>query len=54
MLIPVFALLGALFGAWRARMKHGNRLDMAQYAAIGALIFGVLGTFLAIYIDRMN
>jgi len=52
-IVIVFALLGAAFGVWRARRRNGNRLDMAQYGAIFALIFAVIGVFLTIYLDRL-
>ena len=54
MIVIAFLLAGILFGAWRARRRKGNRLDMLQYAAIYGLIFAVIGTFIAIGIDRMG
>ncbi|WP_281859695.1 hypothetical protein [Litoreibacter halocynthiae] len=45
-------LLGALLGAVVAKRKGGNRLDMAQYAGGFAIIFGLIGLFVAIYLAR--
>lgn len=54
-MIIIFALFfGAGFGALRARAQKGNRLDMAQYAAIYAMIFAVLALFLTIALARMQ
>ena len=53
MIVIASALIGAVLGVWQAHRKNGNRLDMAQYGAIFALIFAVLGVFLAIYLDRL-
>ena len=53
MIIPLAGLLiGAIFGAWRARTKGGNRLDMAQWAAVFAILFGLVGLFILIMIQR--
>ncbi|RLJ59009.1 hypothetical protein BCF46_1151 [Litoreibacter meonggei] len=45
-------LIGALLGAALAKRKGGNRLDMAQYAGGFAIIFGLIGLFVAIYLAR--
>ncbi|SHF77632.1 MULTISPECIES: hypothetical protein [Litoreibacter] len=45
-------LIGALLGAVVAKRKGGNRLDMAQYAGGFAIIFGLIGLFVAIYLAR--
>lgn len=50
---PIIGLVfGALFGAVVAKRKGGNRLDMAQYAGGFAILFGLVGLFLAIYLAR--
>lgn len=50
---PVIGLvIGALIGAIVAKRRGGNGLDMAQYAGGFAIIFAVLGLFLAIYLAR--
>ena len=35
-----------------AKRKGGNRLDMAQYAAVFAIFFGLIGLFVAIFLAR--
>lgn len=45
-------VFGALLGAIVAKRKGGNRLDMAQYAGGFAIIFGLVGLFVAIYLAR--
>ncbi len=45
-------VFGALLGAVVAKRKGGNRLDMAQYAGGFAIIFGLVGLFVAIYLAR--
>ena len=45
-------LIGAALGAYRARRRKGNRLDMAQWAAVHGMIFGLLGLLLLIFLAR--
>ncbi len=47
-------LIGAAFGAWRARQRRGNRLDMAQWAAVYAILFGLVGLILMIVLGRIG
>jgi len=55
MIYPLTGLIaGALLGVIRARMRGGKALDMAQWAAVFALIFGVVGLFVLIFIERNN
>ena len=55
MIIPLIGLVfGALFGAFMARRKGGSRLDLIQWAAVNAMIFGVIGMFILIYIERSH
>lgn len=44
---------GAAWGALHARKRGGNRKDMAQYAAVYGIIFGLLGLFATIALERM-
>lgn len=44
---------GALAGALHARKRGGNRLDMAQYAAVYGIIFALLGLFATIGLERI-
>ena len=53
MIYPLVGLLfGAILGAVRAMMREGNKKDIAQWAAVHAMIFGVLGVFVLIMIER--
>ncbi|MGV6838831.1 MAG: hypothetical protein ACWA40_01410 [Planktomarina sp.] len=45
--------LGALLGLLVAWKRKGTRLDMLHYAAIFAIIGGILATFLNVMILRM-
>jgi hypothetical protein len=47
-------IVGALFGAWRAKQHGGNRLDMAQWGAVYAILFGLAGLILAILLGRLG
>ncbi|MGF6859493.1 hypothetical protein ABIE69_000040 [Rhodobacteraceae bacterium MBR-64] len=53
MIVIAGLVLGALIGALRARARQGNRLDIAQYAAVHAMIFAVIGLFVTIALDRL-
>ena len=46
-------LLGAIGGGLRARARGGKPADIAQYAAVYGILFGLLGLFLTVYLDRM-
>ncbi len=53
MIYPVGGLvLGALVGAVRARMRGGKMLDMLQWGSAFALIFGIIGTFILVFMLR--
>ncbi len=53
MIVYVAMTLGALTGGWRAWRMKGNRLDVAQYAGVYLILFGILGMFLTIVLDRV-
>lgn len=54
MIFPLSGLLiGAVFGALRARAKGGAGKDMLQWGAVFAIIFALLGLFLAIVLQRL-
>ena len=53
MIMPIAALIGAALGGYQARRRGGNHKDIAQYAAVYGLIFGVIAMFAAIFINRM-
>ena len=46
-------VLGAIGGGLRARARGGNLADILLYAAAHAIVFGLLGLFITIYLDRM-
>lgn len=53
MIFPLAGIvLGIMFGAVRAKMRGGKVLDMIQWAAVFAMIFGIIGLFIVIGIDR--
>ena len=53
MIFPLGGLvIGAVLGALAARRRGGKGADMAQWAAVLAIVLGLLGLFVAIGIDR--
>ena len=46
-------VLGAIGGGLRAKLRGGKAADIAQYATVHAIIFGLIGLFLTLYLDRM-
>lgn len=53
MILPLAGLvIGALVGALRARARGGKAADLWQWAAVHALIGGVVGLFLLILLER--
>jgi hypothetical protein len=46
-------LLGAIGGGLRARARGGKATDIAQYAVVHAIIFGLIGLFITLFLDRM-
>jgi hypothetical protein len=46
-------ILGALFGGWTAKRRGGRPADIAQYAAVYMIAFGLLGLFLTLVLDRL-
>lgn len=51
MIILAAALAGAIWGAYLAKSRKGNALDMAQYAGGFAILFGILGLFATLLLD---
>lgn len=45
MIVIASMILGALFGALKAKRRGGNRLDMAQYGGVYMIIFTIIGVF---------
>ena len=54
MLVMAGLIGGGIWGAFLAKKHGGNRLDIAQYSAVLALIFGVLGLALTVGIHRSS
>jgi hypothetical protein len=46
-------ILGAIGGGLRAKARGGRRADIAQYAAVYGILFGLIGLFVTIYLDRL-
>ncbi len=53
MIVYVAMILGALFGGLRAKRRKGTGLDIAQYAGVYLILFGVLAMMLSIFLQRM-
>jgi len=53
MIVITSAFLGALYGAFVARKRGGRGRDLAQYAAVHALIFTIFGVFITVIVTRM-
>lgn len=45
-------LLGAIAGGLRAKRKGGKRADIAQWAAVWAIVGGLIGLFALVFIER--
>ncbi len=53
MIYPLSGLLiGALLGALGASRRGGKRLDLFQWAAVGAIMGGIVGLFVLVFIER--
>ncbi len=54
MTFPLIGIVfGALYGAFAARRRGGKAADLAQWAAVGAIILGLIGLFLSILLQRL-
>jgi hypothetical protein len=53
-MIVIFGLVvGALWAARSARKRGGNHKDIAQYAAVGAILGALLGLFATIGLEKL-
>lgn len=53
MIYPLSGLIfGALFGAFRAKARGGNIKDLAQWGIAFSILFGLIGLFVLIFIER--
>ena len=51
--VALVAVIGALIGVFNAKKRGGNRKDMAQYAAVFAIIFALGGLLLSLIVTRI-
>lgn len=54
MIVVTGLIAGGALGALRARARGGNTLDMLQYGAVYAVIFGVLGALVTVLLARIG
>jgi uncharacterized protein YqgC (DUF456 family) len=53
MIYPLAGLLiGAVLGSLGARQRGGKSLDLVQWAAVGAIIGGLIGLFVLVFVER--
>ena len=52
MIVLAGLLIGAIYGAFSAKRRGGRGLDMLQYGAAYAILLGLIGLFLTIYLHR--
>lgn len=53
-MIVIFGFVaGALWGARSARQRNGDRKDIAQFAAVGAILGALVGLFVTIGLERI-
>lgn len=53
MIVYAAMVLGALFGGWRAWKRKGSGLDIAQYAGVYLILFGLIGMIVTIALQRI-
>ncbi|HBM58187.1 apolipoprotein acyltransferase [Salipiger marinus] len=53
MIVIAAALLGAVIGGLTARRRKGNRADIAQFAAVYAIAFGLGGVILTLILEKL-
>ncbi len=53
MIFPLSGLvIGAVIGALRAKARGGKSKDMLQWGAVFAIMFGLIGLFVLIFLQR--
>ena len=52
MIVLAGLLIGAAYGAFIAKRRGGRGLDMLQYGGAYAIMLGLIGLFLTIYLHR--
>ncbi|MBY5973557.1 hypothetical protein KUV28_14445 [Ferrimonas balearica] len=45
-------IIGAIFGALRAKRRGGNGKDVFQYGATHAILFALIGLFVTLFVHR--
>jgi prolipoprotein diacylglyceryltransferase len=53
MIVIAGLILGIIVGILRAKARGGNGKDMAQPAAVYAILFAIIGLFITIIIHRL-
>lgn len=53
MIILLGVIVGAIAGGLTARRRKGDMADIAQYAVVYAIAFGLLGFVASIVIEKM-
>lgn len=53
MIVITGMILGAGLGWRNAAKRGGNRMDIAQYAGVGAIAGGLLGLFTTIGLEKV-
>lgn len=53
MIVLICVIAGGVYGFWRARRRRGNGFDIAQYAAVFAIIGAIIGLFVTIGVERL-
>lgn len=53
MIVLICVIAGGVYGGARARRRGGNGFDIAQYAAVFAIIGAITGLFVTIGVERL-
>jgi len=53
MIYPLSGIvIGAILGAVGARRNGGKTADLLQWAAVGAIVLGLAGLFVLVFVER--
>lgn len=53
MIFPLVGLVfGALLGVFRAKRRGGSGFDLVQWGAVFGMLFGLIGLFILVFIER--
>ncbi|KCV83822.1 hypothetical protein ATO10_03640 [Actibacterium atlanticum] len=53
MIVIAGLVLGAVWGAFLARRRKGKTFDIAQYAVVYGIAFGLLGMIVTVALERL-